>query len=173
MASAAILEAPRYTLTAATVSAGTIAVPASDALARSDLFERSTGRRLEVEVSCLRGWPVSPGLNSAISQIARLLELRAGWDSNNAKPVQREAVNGALQVLSKVLGPATPSPQVVPTVGGGLQLEWHSGGLDIEVYVDSIAGAEFFVETASGVEGVEGHLLGREDVLRSWLEKLR
>jgi hypothetical protein len=29
--------------------------------------------------------------------------------------------------------PSTPAPIMVPTAGGGVQLEWHRAGFDVEV----------------------------------------
>jgi hypothetical protein len=39
----------------------------------------------------------------------------------------------ALELVFKTLRDDSPAPSVVPTSSGGLQLEWHTGGIDLEV----------------------------------------
>jgi hypothetical protein len=35
--------------------------------------------------------------------------------------------------MNAILGPTSPAPRVVPLSSGGLQLEWHRQGIDLEV----------------------------------------
>jgi hypothetical protein len=39
----------------------------------------------------------------------------------------------------------TPAPSIVPTHGGGLQLEWHVGGVDVELMIYRAFEAELSV----------------------------
>jgi hypothetical protein len=41
----------------------------------------------------------------------------------------------ALIVLNDVMRTHTPIPQVVPSGTGGVQLEWHQKGIDLELYI--------------------------------------
>ena len=59
------------------------------------------------------------------SQFDSLLDLKAGWDSYGAKPINPSAVAAAKNFLRMV--------QVVPTNKGGVQFEWHCYGVDVEV----------------------------------------
>jgi len=65
------------------------------------------------------------------SQLESILRLETGWDSYGAPSISPVAAEHAMQLLAS----ATPSrrPSVVPTSNGGVQLEWHGGGIDIEV----------------------------------------
>lgn len=65
--------------------------------------------------------------------LADLLHLPSGWDSYAARPVTTSHVEAALQVLWSVIRRDTPAPTVVPTNQGGVQLEWHTGGIDLEI----------------------------------------
>jgi hypothetical protein len=49
--------------------------------------------------------------------------------------VTREALLAALSVLRQTMSRDSIAPQVVPTRDGGLQLEWHRAGVDLEVYI--------------------------------------
>lgn len=57
----------------------------------------------------------------------RLAELKPGWDSYGAPALSLAALKVARVMLD--------APQVVPTPGGGIQLEWHQDGLDIEIVI--------------------------------------
>jgi hypothetical protein len=58
-----------------------------------------------------------------------------GWDSYGAPPVLREVSFFALEILNHVMRPRTPIPQVVPSSVGGIQLEWHEKGIDLEIHI--------------------------------------
>jgi len=62
--------------------------------------------------------------------------LEAGWDGADAKPVSDAAVETTLGVLSDVMSADSVVPFFVPTPDGGIQLEWHCAGVDLEVYVE-------------------------------------
>jgi len=65
-----------------------------------------------------------------------LLGLQPNWDSYNACGLKTLAIETALGILERVMGPSTPPPTVVPTVEGGIQLEWHQNNIDLEVEVN-------------------------------------
>src|SRR3990167_7857996 len=67
--------------------------------------------------------------------LRRLTELRQGWDSYGALPIDRNTLARALAVLSRVMPPDAPAPQAVPLNDGGVQFEWHVGGIDLEFEV--------------------------------------
>ena len=72
-----------------------------------------------------------------------------------------------------VLAPDLPPPSVVPT-NNGVQLEWHSGGVDIEVYISADEEITFSVEDMRSAEGSsEMPLCGNEDLLRRWLKRTK
>lgn len=72
----------------------------------------------------------------AEQQLQLLVALRRGWDGRRAEPVTELAVQTVVLVLAEVMAGSTPSPQYFPLPDGGLQVEWHAGGHDIEVEVD-------------------------------------
>lgn len=66
------------------------------------------------------------GAASAVKpeKIAALAALEEGWDSYGAAPVTQ----AALDVVRCIA--------VVPTVNGGVQVEWHANGWEVEIEVD-------------------------------------
>jgi hypothetical protein len=77
-----------------------------------------------------RKWEVE-----VVRALVRLAGLPAGWDSYNAPPLRRDAGHFALEILQGVMHPRTPPPQVVPSAAGGVQLEWHEKGIDLELHI--------------------------------------
>lgn len=85
-----------------------------------------------------RAYDAPPDRKWQIEVQERLLEyvkLPRGWDSYGALPVTWEAGMFALSVLNEVMRNRTPIPQVVPSSAGGVQLEWHEKGVDLELHV--------------------------------------
>ncbi len=63
--------------------------------------------------------------------IAKLesMPTESGWDSYGGSPT----TDAAKDVARIMLAP----PCIVPTNSGGIQLEWHQGGWDIEIVIEA------------------------------------
>jgi hypothetical protein len=70
-----------------------------------------------------------------LAALHRLLGLPENWDGHGGKQIRVENVQFAYHFLAQTLHPNTPAPQIVPLSHGGLQLEWHQKGIDLEVEV--------------------------------------
>ena len=60
--------------------------------------------------------------NECLNELALLAQ---GWDSYGAPPLDRSALRTA------------DSLTFVPTSGGGIQIELHAGGVDVEIEITS------------------------------------
>jgi hypothetical protein len=69
------------------------------------------------------------------SRLLQYVKMPKGWDTYNAQPVGWDAGMFALSILHDVMQVRTPIPQVVPSSAGGIQLEWHQKGIDLELHV--------------------------------------
>lgn len=76
-----------------------------------------------------------PWVSSVEESLLRIAALGPGWDGEQAEPMSWRALDSALMVLVETMSNDTVSPQIVPTYDGGLQLEWHCAGVDLEVYI--------------------------------------
>jgi len=90
--------------------------------ARTDVDERRRPREL--------AW-----LTATTEAFERAADLPANWDSYNARPVEKKVFIRAQAMLTSALPDNAPAPSVVPTPTGGLMLEWHRRGLDLEIEV--------------------------------------
>jgi hypothetical protein len=68
-------------------------------------------------------------------KLAELLALPAGWNSYAAAPIAPEATQRALALLDAAMPFNGQLPSLVPLSSGGVQIEWHVNGLDIEIEV--------------------------------------
>lgn len=67
-----------------------------------------------------------------------LRSLKAGWDSYDAKPIDPRCIEKAFQFWREFPGDWT----VVPCADGGVQLEQHRDGLNIEIRVSPASAQE-------------------------------
>lgn len=72
-----------------------------------------------------------------IDHMRELAMLPVGWDGHDGRPVDIGIAAFAIQFLLQTLEPDGPAPQVVPLSYGGIQLEWHEQGIDLEVEVEA------------------------------------
>jgi len=100
--------------------------PAADAARGSNFPNFSRHYNAEPE----RKWEAA-----VVQALVRLVNMPAGWDSYNAPPLRRDAAHFALEILQRVMRPRTPIPQVIPSAAGGVQLEWHEKGVDLELHI--------------------------------------
>ena len=106
-----------------------------------------------------------PWSREAIEKIGQLGELKANWDSYGAHPVDPSCALAAIQLVLSYLGPSIPTPAIVPTNQGGIQLEWHRRRVDLEVAI--VSPVQFIVTLEDEATGEE-----LETVLTTDLEPL-
>ena len=70
--------------------------------------------------------------------LSELLTLSPDWDSYGAARIEPRSIGWALEALSWIMRNDTKVPTVVPTPDGGVQLEWHTQGIDLEIEVSSV-----------------------------------
>jgi hypothetical protein len=98
--------------------------------------------------------PVSYTLLSArwfqpvVQRLVDLTRLPRNWDSYGGVAVMSANATDALWFLARFLESASVPPWVVPLSDGGVQLEWHRDGVDLEV-VFSAEGNEFALTDAA------------------------
>lgn len=72
---------------------------------------------------------------NAIKRVVTLTKLEPNWDGYHAPRVSLDTGMFVLRVLQDVMLPRTPMPQIVPSSVGGIQVEWHVGGIDLEIHI--------------------------------------
>jgi len=110
--------------------------------------------------------PVTQGIEWASSDawfvpvrnsVDELLSLHENWDSYGAAPIRQEFVASASSLLHSIMDQDTPLPAIVPTTPGGVQIEWHRDGIDLEIEIESTSRISVYFEDArTGVSWEEG-----------------
>ena len=95
----------------------------------------TTSNQPSVKPGLPTGAPSPEWLEQNEATLEELLKLPANWNSYGAAPIRPDAVEAARDVLGKIVRSDTPQPAVVPTVRGGIQLEWHTHGIDLEIEI--------------------------------------
>jgi hypothetical protein len=125
----------------------------AEPLARDPGTSGPTQRRI---VSLQVQEPAAEWIRPAVKRIEDLTGLARGWDSYDARSVSAENALAAVRFLLDNAYRELSEPAIVPLPDGGIQVEWHRGGLDVEIA---------FSEEESGIY-VEDHEHG-ETVERS------
>jgi len=95
-----------------------------------------------------------------LEDICKLDLLPQNWDSYGAVPIGPETALKAMILVINLLSPNDPTPLIVPTRNGGIQLEWHDGGIDLEVELVSPTRTDMLFEDDEREEEVESVGLG-------------
>jgi hypothetical protein len=98
----------------------------------------ATSRRLSNFPRFAQAFDAEPERKWQMEVQDRLLsyaKLPHGWDTYGAKPIGWDTGLFALSILNDFMRPRTPIPQVVPSPAGGVQLEWHMKGIDLELHI--------------------------------------
>lgn len=76
-------------------------------------------------------------VNLAVDQINELRQLGDGWDGRHGRVPTDLASVAAVYVVHIVAVGHNARPQVFPLPDGGLQVEWHYSGNDVEVEIEA------------------------------------
>lgn len=99
------------------------------------------------------GQPFPPWSRRFLEKISELGDLDEDWDSYGARPIDVRCAMTAAEIVLNLMDSETPAPAIVPTSGGGIQLEWHRAGADLEIEIHSATKLEvFFGDERTGEE---------------------
>lgn len=105
-----------------------------------------------------------------LNRICELGSLPRNWNSYGAQPIQPEVAATAMVLLLNLLSPNDPFPSVVPTTRGGILLEWHVGGIDLEIDIRSPAWSHLAWEADGKCEEIDRASM---DAIAKKLDQLR
>jgi hypothetical protein len=107
------------------------------------------------QLSSLILFPGPSWLGTVARQMVGFLGLENNWDSYGAAVVKRSTVEEAINFLyfinGNLLAPL-PQPMAVPTAGGGIQLEWHTKGVDLEIELTQSSEITLFFKDSTQTE---------------------
>lgn len=104
-------------------------------------------------------------------RIQELSTLPPGWDGEAAPPVEVVPLRSAWEFLLALSPLLRVPPNVVPTLAGGVVLEWHRSGIELEVEFTPKGEADVSCEHSTGEE-FEGPLESRFPEVASTMRQL-
>jgi hypothetical protein len=107
-------------------------------------------------------------VRSVVPRLLRLRQLAADWDGRGSDPPSRWLVDQVLLHLEQTEIDNLPEPQVVPSCGGGVQLEWYMENREFEMDFRPDGAIEYLATDNQREQDFEGLLTTLDDV-RSWL----
>lgn len=111
-------------------------------------------------------------LKATIQQIANFCNLKLNWDSYGAKPVDPNNAVTAILILLNAVDDSTPLPTVVPLSQGGIQLEWHCNGADLEIVIASPSRIRASFEDLNSGDCIDTTLVGDLRPVQGFLQRL-
>jgi hypothetical protein len=106
-------------------------------------------------------------------RFAQLSTLVPGWDGGTAPAIDRQTLGVTWDLLRSLSVLLPVQPSVVPTVAGGIALEWHRGGIDLEIEMGPDKDQAYVSYEDSGGSEVEGPLAVHADVIVRAIPRLR
>lgn len=106
------------------------------------------------------------------NRIASFTKLGPNWNSYGAPKIERNAMLLSIALLNLIADASTPAPSVVPTVSGGVQLEWHQNGVDLEIEILGSGNVAVFHSDARGDDEWESDANGSVQKLRNLISPL-
>ena len=102
-----------------------------------------------------------------------MLTLPRDWDMNGAGPIPPATVEQAFGLAFQLMDPDSPAPWVVPMSSGGIQLERHRSGADLEIEIDSNGTADGSWFEPEANEEVELKLPRDANRIRSYIAQIK
>lgn len=113
------------------------------------------------------GRPLPGWFDPLLQGFVDVLTLPPDWNSYQANTIDPNIVHDAMDFIVAVLAPTNPAPRVVPLSTGGIQLEWHRNGIDLEVVFDAGDQPFFFYKNRGSGEESEHSLPENTALLKS------
>lgn len=94
-----------------------------------------------------------PWMGHSLLRIRDLAAMPDDWDTYGSPRIHPEAVNAAIQLLREIAPFDPPAPHIVPTSGGGLQMEWGTGRRELEIGVAPEGTIDYLKDENDDMEG--------------------
>jgi len=110
--------------------------------AHSGVASSTFGVQLEIQAEPAEGWEsfteqeIPEWVKLTVQRLQAVADLPSGWSGLMGRPIEVQLMPIAFQVVQELIPrDAAWVPQIIPTVEGGVQLEWHRDGFDLEIEI--------------------------------------
>lgn len=118
--------------------------------------------------------PEAPAwLMPTVQCLLDLLQLPRNWDGYGAVEIREQIAQKALMVLVEVMDNDAPAPSVVPLSDGGIQVEWHRHGHNLEIEFPAREAPSFYYYEGGGQVESEGQVSKSYDRIQAYISSLK
>jgi hypothetical protein len=85
---------------------------------------------------CTVAWAEEPHVQwfqNIVKTLKAFTQIPENWDGERAPQIRQGCICNAVSLLGALVEPDTPEPYVFPTPDGGIQFEWHTKKIDLEI----------------------------------------
>nr|WP_250808213.1 hypothetical protein [Neorhizobium tomejilense] len=97
-------------------------------------------------------------------KLSELMRLKEGWDGYRGRPLSPAVADRVHAILATCLADTGRYPSIVPGPSGDVQMEWHWGGIDLEVIVTERPMVEVWIGTDTVGDQGEAHSFALPEV---------
>jgi hypothetical protein len=95
-----------------------------------------SGKQIDVVPGFPRERPPRAWLGPVLDELQELLSLPEDWDSYGSARIDAHIARYVGRLLGVLARAETARPALVPTSAGGVQLEWHTRALELQLEID-------------------------------------
>lgn len=103
-------------------------------------------------------------LPAVVERLNELVALPQGWGGPATEPPTPDVAIACIEALNKFMPRVVAKPSILPTPEGGIQLEWHCGGWDLEVEFSPDGPAEYWGKDHIERQDINGPVELHEDL---------
>jgi hypothetical protein len=110
--------------------------------------------------------------DETLATLGKILALEEGWDSYGSPRIEPGVVESAARFLATLTSIGAPRPSICPTAHGGIQIEWHNAGIDLEIEFLAPTKVSVLYEGPEGQEEWEGRIMDSAGKLEKLIGRL-
>lgn len=111
--------------------------------------------------------------SQALARLDRLANLGPAWDGMAAKGIAPGVVDAVREfVTSDLIDHTEIKPELVPTLEGGIQLEWHTSNVDLIIECEPSGQTSYYYRDVEADQESEGSLVEAQRPLGAAFVKL-
>jgi hypothetical protein len=112
-------------------------------------------------------------LHENFARLQSISRLLSGWDGGQAREIDKSLIDGVARFISsEIVSRLKEPPQIIPTIQGGLLIEWHTMAVDLLIESSPAEEPTFFYRDVDRNTEVEGSIADHMQALQAAFTKL-
>lgn len=138
--------------------------------------KRASGASNAIAFSTM-SYPLEPPslawLQPTVQSFMDLLQMPPNWDGYGASQTRPQILHQAFVLLADIMESDAPPPNVVPLSDGGVQVEWHRHGHNLEIEFPADEPPTFYYYQDHSETECEGHVSRNFNQIQRYIAGLK